>query len=134
MIKKLTTAVLVALVTISLAGCGDSKPNEKEAKEGFDKQYAVARCATIKSFKKTNGANTNIMGAQAYEMYYEAELNINKTCFVDYKNKKLLNKFVVGVPDWRNIIEQYQVYHAGDNLIVSGRLYLHKTENGWILL
>ncbi|ARU30680.1 hypothetical protein CAP31_02645 [Sulfuriferula sp. AH1] len=136
MIKKRIAVVLVALGAISLAGCGDSKPSEKDGKEGFDKQYAVSQCAIIKSFKKTNGANTDFMGAPAYEMYYEAELKLNKTCFVNYseQGKHLHSKFTVGIPDWHVNLAEHQVYHAGDTLLVSDKLYLHNTENGWVLL
>jgi hypothetical protein len=134
MVKIRIALLAVSLITVSLAGCDNNinQPSEEIAKNAYEQKYAISQCGTIESFKKTNGANTAVMGMPMYEFYYAADIKFNKACFTPLSEGHIYTKFLVGVSDGGFGFPPDANYRAGDKLHMNGVLYFQKTEKGWV--
>ncbi len=127
MIKKRIAVILAALVTLTLAGCGDDIPSEALAKKTLEDKYASSPYLKMDSFKKVNGRQSSFGGESAYIIYYEAEVEAKKpfNALYDEATKKFVD-FGEGTPTTKQLSMK-----AGDKVVTTGKIDFVKTENGW---
>jgi hypothetical protein len=119
--------VLAALAALTLAGCGDQTPGDatgaKVLRNLLDKQGVGAK---LVSFKKTQGREVKRPDAQAYEFWYEAELQFPEDLDTKCQDEKERGKCAyLG-------LTADQSFKKGEVLRSEGTLNFVKTEKGWV--
>jgi hypothetical protein len=118
-------------VALWLAACSSSTPSPTDGRRVVEAQIGQQSNGLIKlvSFEKTNGQETDFMGAKGYIMDYKAEIEFLDTCvwgtggfgggdFVAARSSPMM----FGV----------QKMQKGQRTTVSGKLGFRKTERGWV--
>jgi len=119
--------VLAALGSLTLAGCGDQIPGDatgaKVLRNLLDKHGVGAK---LVSFKKTQGREVKRPDAQAYEFWYEAELQFPEDLDAKCQDEKERGKCAyLGLSSDRSF-KKGEVHNS------EGTLNFVKTEKGWV--
>lgn len=119
--------MLAALGALTLAGCGDQIPGDatgaKVLRNLLDKHGVGAK---LVSFKKTEGREVKRPDAQAYELWYEAELQFPEDLDAKCQEEKERGKCAyLGLSSDQN-------FKKGEVLKSEGTLNFVKTEKGWV--
>jgi hypothetical protein len=119
--------MLAGLAALALAGCGDKLPNDatgaKVLRNLLEKHGVGAK---LVSFKKTNGRELKTPDADAYEYWYEAELQ-----FPDDLDAKCADEKERGKCAYLGISSD-QSFKKGEVFKSEGTLNFIKTEKGWM--
>jgi hypothetical protein len=118
---------LAAFGALTLAGCGDQIPGDatgaKVLRNLLDKHGVGAK---LVSFKKTQGREVKRPDAQAYEFWYEAELQFPEDLDAKCQEEKERGKCAyLGLSSDQN-------FKKGEVLRSEGTLNFVKTEKGWV--
>ena len=119
---------LATIATIALASCGgDRQPGDaagaKVLRNLLDKNAVAAK---LVSFKKTNGREVTNAGGDAYEFWYEAELQ-----FPEGYEAKCADEKERGTCAFLGLAAN-QTFSKNEVLKSEGTLHFVKTGNGWL--
>lgn len=123
-------AFIFALLVLGfMAGCS-MHPSESDAKQILENQIQQNSGGFIKlvSFRKTNGIEKQIDGAEGYELEWTATMEFTADCLWDPSN-------FTAIPP-QNIVGALlnldkQKARGGDKVELSGATAFEKTEKGW---
>jgi hypothetical protein len=135
--RKTCLLVITALASF-ISGC-ESTPSPDLAQQVVERQLAGRGWdpyAKLTRFAKTNGVASNVLGVQAYELDYTADLTFNASCYGEYDGK--FSRVDSGPPP-RPQSQPFNVfargpaseYKPGDKLSFTGQVRFVKKENGW---
>lgn len=121
-------SALVAMAVIALAGCsGGREPNDaigaKVLRNLFAKQGVTGK---LISFKKTQGRNLKTPDAEAYELWYEAEVQFPEGFEADCSNETARGRCA-----YLGLIHD-QAFQKGDVLRSEGTLHFVRSDKGWV--
>jgi hypothetical protein len=127
--------VLSALFCVFLVSCGANTPNLEDGQKVLQKRYESEDCLKIISFNKTNGLKRESEGVSAYQMEYEAIVELKEGCTGIHNEKQ---KKFFGSPNKKNATsanpltgQGYVLTRAGDKVTIKGVIDFVKKENGW---
>jgi hypothetical protein len=118
---------LITASALALAGCGDRAPNDatgaKVLRNLLDKHGVGAK---VVSFKKTQGRELKTPETNAYEYWYEAELQFPEDMDAKCSDEKERGKCAyLGLSSDRS-------FKKGEVLTSEGTLNFIKTDKGWV--
>lgn len=119
---------LAALALMALAGCGGSRePNDaigaKVLRNLLSKQGVAAK---LISFKKTQGRDHKTPDAEAYELWYEAEVQ-----FPEGYNANCSQETTRGRCAYLSLTQD-QSFKKGEVWKSEGTLHFVKSDKGWV--
>jgi hypothetical protein len=119
---------LAAVAAVALAGCGgDREPNDAIGAKVLRNLLSTQGVgAKLISFKKVQGRDVKTPKAEAYELWYEAELQFPEAYEADCADEKLRGRCA-----YLGLVNS-QSFRKGEVLKSEGTLHFVRSDKGWI--
>lgn len=123
------TSILIAVFAMGLSACSEGIPTEGDARQVFEnmtnrgEKNLKTGDLELKSFKKMNAKEVDILGTKAHVIEFEAELSYPKGWNVQ----------CLGEAGKQNIIGCMMAdsHEVGATEVTKGEVIFEKTEKGW---
>ena len=118
--RFLATSLLFFLLIFSLTACGPSRPSEKDGEALLAPSSNTATTKLV-GFRKTDGQDINLGGAQGYRMSWEATIE----CTSDRGGCIQYGMWWMGSAPCTKSVKK------GETYTTTGKIYFEKSEKGW---